>query len=207
MPAAASPSNLFVDDPSDFLASLEDQLSAYDLAEASIITSQPSDCLALVRSGGIATVVAHLNMKDDGLSLLEEVRKMAGADVECIVITAHEPTPIQRQRAEALGVQIVRKEFLPDLLEHLQSPPATRQMQQRLKALERMHQEWIEDLVAKLRDIPEYEKAFISSQNGPFTISELIDDIRELRPRGIEYIRLWRRTIGTLLQIRRKRSS
>jgi DNA-binding NtrC family response regulator len=201
----ASPSNLFVDDETDYLVSLEGQLVASGLSTDSKITSAPEECLALVQNGRFATVVAHLNMKDDGLTLLEEVRK-ADADVECIAITAHEPTETQRQRANTQGVRIVKKEFLLDLLEHLKSPPATRQMEQRLKVLEGMHREWIEDLIGTLKEVPGYEKAIISSQNGPFTVAELIEDIQKLRPRGIEYIRLWRRTLGTLLQIRKRRT-
>jgi hypothetical protein len=87
-------------------------------------------------------------------------------------------------------------------MEHLSSSYATGEMQQRLRVLEGMHYEWIEDLVATLKEIPNYEKAIISGQNGPFTVAELIRDIQELKPRGVEYIRLWRRTLGTLLRIR-----
>ncbi len=84
------------------------------------------------------------------------------------------------------------------------SSPAISKMRRRLTLLESMHHEWIEDLVATLKTIPSYENAIISSPDGPFTVAELVEDIQKLRPRGIEYIRLWRRTLVTLSKGRKQ---
>ncbi len=205
MQSGTAVSNLFVDDESDFINALEGHLARRGLSETSRITTKPEEGFALVKNGGIATVVAHLNMKGGGggLAVLERVRKSADAGVECIAITAYEPTDAQREHANMLGVRTMNKHSLPDLLDHLSSPPEMRLVQQRLKMLESMHQEWIGDLVTTLKEIPDFEKAMITGHKEPFTVAQLVKDIQDLRPRGIEYIRLWRRTLGTLSQIRK----
>ncbi len=171
------------------------------------ITTSAAECLKWVEEGEIDALFADLRMPgEDGLSIVERAQSLR--DIGTVVLTGHEATKEENRRAERLGVTIYQKDSLSDLLDDFGSEISqieARNLRRRVIALEKMNQEWAEDLLEKLEAIPELKEAIISSEGGDFTISDLIEDIRGLRPRGREYIRLWRRTLDTLLKLRRKK--
>jgi CheY-like chemotaxis protein len=171
-------------------------------------TSKPAECVEWAERNQIDVLVADVRMPEHGLTLAERIQRVS--DVEVIMLTGFDPTEEDQQHALSLGVDIYFKNSLDDFLERIDNlgtppdPGEIRRLRSRVKVLERVHQEWTNDLVAKLREIPDLENAIVSSEEGSFTIAQLIDDIQELRPRGIRYIGVWRRAMGTLLGLRRR---
>jgi CheY-like chemotaxis protein len=196
----------FIDDDPEFLVLVEDKALQRGLSVRT--THDVAEGLAWAEQGDIDKLVVDLRMPEDGLTVLEDAQSKGDIDVK--LWTVFEPTEEEERRASQLGVKIVNKRQLVDLLDGLglavdtPEPGEVRKLRNRVRTLERVHQEWVDDLVSKLAEIPDLDKAVISSAKGPFTVAELIDDIRNLRPRGIEYIRLWRRAMGTILGLRRK---
>jgi CheY-like chemotaxis protein len=182
----------------------------YHLQEKGIsieVTGSPGEALTWATNGEIDILVVDMRMPEHGLSLAEKVHRVS--DVEVVMLTGFAPTAAEKQWSRRLGVVVYSKDSWDDLANYVAQAGCSydareaRELRRRLRILEYVHEEWVEDLVSKLQQIPELDKAFISSTEGPFTIAELIDDIRNVRPRGIEYIRLWRRALGTLLGLRR----
>jgi CheY-like chemotaxis protein len=201
----------FIDDSADFLRRLEAWQRRREMAV--YITSDVGQCLTWVDKNEIDTLVADLRMPTvDGIVVLEKARKLQPL-IETIILTGFEPTAAERRRAERCGIKIYGKDSIGDLQAYLAqpvkspSPAKVREMENRLKLLELVHREWAADLVSLLKDKPEFEKALISSADGPFTVRELIEDIEELRPRGVEYVRLWRRALLTLLRLDKRKNA
>lgn len=194
----------FIDDKADFLDHLQEELQTANFVIKT--TRDPAECLEWVRHDEIDALVADLRMpEEDGLSLIEQVQILS--DIETMVLTGYEPNAFESQRARDLSVPIYRKDSLPEFADKLSSQDKDREVRKllrRLRIFEGAHEEWVKDLIGKLKDIPHFETLVISSEEGPFTVEELIRDIRELRPRGREYIRLWQRTLGTFLKLGRK---
>jgi hypothetical protein len=148
----------------------------------------------------------------DGILVLEKARKLQPS-LDAVILTGYVPTASEKRRAEGSGIRIYQKESLGDLQSYLSLPARqytqkeVREMENRLKILQLINSEWIADLVALLKESPELEKAFITSAEGSFTLGQLIKDIEQLRPRGVEYIRLWRRTVSTLLRLQRGKNA
>lgn len=195
----------FIDDDPEFLVLAEDKAQQRGLSVRT--THDPAEGLAWAEQGEVDKLLVDLRMPEDGLTVAEEAQSRA--DVDLKLWTVFDPTEEEERRADHIGVKIENKRQLVDVLDaigraaHPLDPTEVRRLRNRVKTLERVHQEWVEDLVSKLGEIPDLEKAVISSAKGPFTVAELIDDIRNLRPRGIEYVRLWRRAMGTILGLRR----
>ncbi len=195
----------FIDDKADFLDHLEDQQRMRGIRVK--MTSDPEECLQWIRQGEVDLLVVDLRMPDigDGLDLLEQAQNIR--NIEGMILTGYEPTQAERQQATNLGVRLLKKDDLDELLDDLMRPRNRMEilkMENDLWRFKQMHQEWVDDLVKKLKRIPDLEEAIISSEEGPFTVAELIDDIKELRPRGREYVRLWRRALDTLLKLEKK---
>lgn len=195
-----------IDDSPTFLQLLHSSLQTKGIPIK--VTSDPLQCVEWAEGGEIDVLVADIRMAESGLALAERIR--SASDIEVIMLTGWNPTEEERRRALNLGIDIYFKNSLDDFLDRIDKlgepldPNIIRKLQSRIKVLERVHQAWTDDLIAKLREIPDLEKAIVTSAEGNFTIAELIEDIKELRPRGIEYIGLWRRAMGTLLGLRRK---
>jgi CheY-like chemotaxis protein len=197
------PSIGFLDDSVDFLQSLRDQESVRQLSIRT--TERAAECLEWVKQGVIDVLVADLRLPSgSGLTILEEAQKIG--DVFGILLTGYQLTAAEQAQARQLGVTIFRKDALSDLLDYLErfairvEPLEMLKLRRQLVLLESLHEEWSADLVSMLREIPCPQEAIISSDDGPFTVAQLIDDIEKLRPRGREYMRLWRRTVGTFLR-------
>jgi hypothetical protein len=77
-------------------------------------------------------------------------------------------------------------------------------LQAKVEMLERYHEKWVSDLLEQLNAIPDPGEAWISSAKQPFTVAQLIDDIRKLTPRGIEHTDLWRNALKTLHNLGKK---
>ena len=200
----------FVDDDPQFLSRMEIWLSRH--AMPTHATTDVVECLRWVVEDKVDTLVADLRMPaGDGILVLEKARKLQPG-IEAIILTGYVPTASEKRRAEGNGIKIYQKESLGDLQSHLSLPAKeysqkeAREMENRLKILKLVNDEWIADLVALLRESPELEQSFITSAEGSFTLGELIKDIELLRPRGVEYIRLWRRTVSTLLRLQRRKN-
>jgi len=198
----------FIDDHIEYFQSSENWLAGLPMAVCTF--SDVQECLTWVEQNDVDTLVADLRMPEvDGIVVLEKARKLRPL-MQTVILTGFPPTPTQMRRAEAEGIKIYKKESLRDLQDNLerrakiQSPNDLREMENRLKLLEPVHREWAADLVSLLKDKPELEKAWISSGEGPFSVQELIEDIEQLRPRGVEYVRLWRRALLTLLKGQRR---
>jgi CheY-like chemotaxis protein len=195
-----------IDDSPTFLQLLQSSLQTKGIPIK--VTSDPLRCVEWAETGEIDVLVADIRMSESGLALAERIRRVS--DIEVIMLTGWNPTKEERQRALSLGIDIYFKNSLDDFLDRVDKlgdpldPNEIRKLRTRVKVLERMHQAWTDDLIAKLREIPDLEKAIVTSAEGNFTIAQLIEDIKELRPRGVEYIGLWRRAMGTLLGLRKK---
>ncbi|HEY2390897.1 MAG TPA: response regulator [Candidatus Angelobacter sp.] len=195
----------FIDDQEDYLDHLMSE--QIDRQVASVVTSDPAECMEWVRENKVDVLVVDLRMEGkDGLAIAQEAQNVK--DLEIVLLTGHDPTPSEKERAEELGVPIHRKDSLAELLDGLEKDrmnPEMRRLRHREKVLLAAHSMWVEDFVTKLKSIPDFEKTIISSEDGAFTVAELVDDIKELRPRGREYIRLWQHTMDTLLNFRKER--
>lgn len=199
----------FVDDDQRFLKTM-----AMWQAEASLethVSSDPSDCIGWVRDGIVNVLVCDLRMPGlDGLSVLERARKVS-SEAELVLLTSFEPTSDERRRLAAIRARVVDKtsglpEFLDGLLrgEPRKEAHHLAHLEARLARLEKLHREWVADLLAQLEEIPEREEAWISSSEEAFTVAELIHDIRSASPRGVEHIRLWRQALESLRQMGRE---
>jgi CheY-like chemotaxis protein len=191
----------FIDDQADYLELLKSEQAERRVSTK--VTSDPMECLEWVRENKVDVLVVDLRMEGkDGLTVVQEAQNIR--DLEIVLLTGHDPKPSEEQRAKELGVLIHRKDSLAELLDGLaedRTNPEMRRLRHEGKTLRAAHLMWVEDFIKKLSSIPDFEKTLISSEDGSFTVAELIDDIKELRPRGREYIRLWQRTLDTLLKL------
>jgi DNA-binding NtrC family response regulator len=154
-------------------------------------------------------VLTDLRMpREDGLSLASRLKQLA--DVDVVMFSGHAPRKDELERAQRLGLSIYQKPDLEDLIARIvesrhsidDKDKQIVDLRRKVAQLELQNKEWTADLVSKLRRVPNMEAALISSSDGSFTVAELVKDIETLTPRGLEYIRLWRRTLDTLLRLR-----
>lgn len=197
-----------VDDTPEYL-----ELMAIHLGEKGIpiaVTGRTEESLEWVVNDEIDILVADMRMPEHGLRLAEKVQNLR-PDVEVVMLTGFVPTDEEKKWAGKLGVVIYSKAALDDLIEYVMQAGSSseareaRAARRRLRTLEYVHEQWTRDLINKLQEIPELQKAVISSAEGSFTIAQLIEDIRKLTPRGIKYIETWHQVMGTLLKLRRRR--
>lgn len=198
----------FIDDSLEYLSILEIWQRRHFFPVYT--TSDLSECLGWIARDEVDTLVADLRMPEtDGISILEKARSVQPA-LETIILTAYTPTTAEKRRAEGSGIRIYQKESIGELQEYLAQPLRTytlkeiRKIENRIEIMEVIHNEWVADLISVLKETPELRQAVISSAEGPFTVQQLIEDIEELRPRGVEYIRLWRRTLATVLNLKKE---
>src|SRR5216684_159108 len=113
------------------------------------ITTSAAECLKWVEEGEIDALFADLRMPGaDGLSIVERAQSLR--DIGTVVLTGHEATKEENRRAERLGVTIYQKDSLSDLLDDFGSEISqieARNLRRRVIALEKMNQEWAEDLL------------------------------------------------------------
>jgi CheY-like chemotaxis protein len=196
-----------VDDSPEFLELMRYHLMGNGVEVAA--TGSPDESIAWVTAGEIDILIADMRMPEHGLQLAERVQRLS-TDIEVVMLTGFIPTEEERQWARKLGLVIYSKTEQDDLVQYVaeasSSPQAheTRELKRRIRILEYVHEQWTNDLVSKLERIPDLN-AVISSADGGFTISELIDDIRRLTPRGIRYIETWHRVLDTLLKMGKRK--
>ena len=205
----APPKAAFVDDDPQFLETM--RLWQRNVRMAERTTFEAEECLQWVRRGEVDLVISDLRMPGiDGVRLLERAKEL-NPNVQPVLLTGFEPDERERVRLEQIGAKVFSK--MTDLRELLESivteePRIAKQLvelQSELSTLKKMHEEWISDLISQLEAIPGLDQAWISGAEEPFTVAQLIDDIRQLRPRGIEHIRLWRNAFQTLRNLGKKR--
>jgi hypothetical protein len=126
--------------------------------------------------------------------------------------TGFEPTQAEQRALSRADAKVMSKMKvkLEDVITYVtslfDSEPAVkvRALERRVAELEAVNREWIADMVEQLQSIPNVEQAMVSTAGAPFTVADLIDDIRQLRPRGIEYIRLWRSALARVRRLKRE---
>ena len=193
----------FVDDDEAFLKSIE-RFDAV-LGARTLTTPDPQEAIAWVVAGRIATLVTDLRMPaTSGLDLLSRVRKI-DQDVEMILLTGYNLTDAERAKADELGIRVFdRVEELEQLIAYLSrgrgviSTAHAVAREIRLEALERAQAEFIQDLTAELRSIPEFATMPIAGSPDVATVGKMLDEIERLTPVGLDYLRSWRRAKATL---------
>jgi ActR/RegA family two-component response regulator len=206
----AAPSTAFVDDDPQFLETMRLWQESVNVPQRT--TDDKNECLTWVKSGDVDAVICDLRMPGfDGVSLLEEVHRVRPS-ARLYLLTGFEPTTEERKRLDAISAEVLYKMTdLRDLLESLtgQKPNESAQqlidLQSKVATLEGMHREWTRDLVESLEAIPNASEAWVSGGEEPFTIADMINDIKTLSPRGLEHVRLWRNAQHTLRELRTKK--
>ncbi len=210
-PTEAPPKAAFVDDDPQFLETMRLWQKNVQMAERT--TFEAEECLQWVRKGEVDLVISDLRMPGiDGVRLLERAKDL-NPNVQPVLLTGFEPDEKQKARLERIGAKVFSKmtdlrELLESIVTEEKEPKVARQLvelQSEVSTLKKMHEEWISDLVSQLEAIPGLDQAWISGAEEPFTVAQLIDDIKQLRPRGIEHIRLWRSALQTLRKLGKKR--
>jgi CheY-like chemotaxis protein len=206
--AARAARLVFVDDESTFLETVRQYYASQDIEAR--VTTDADECIGLVVGGHVDGVVTDLRMPGlDGLGLCERIRQIS-ADCELVVLTGYDPHPAEIERLKRIGARVALK--VADLITLLASftdsdvPASARQMielQTRVALLEKVHRAWNADLVEQLRAIPEPAESWILGGAEPFTVDDLLEDIRAMTPRGIEHINLWQSALRRLRKIRR----
>lgn len=198
----------FVDDDPSFLRTMSAWQSSIEMPVHA--TTSFEEVVRWIRDKEVDVLASDLRMPGrDGVAVLEEVHRL-NPRVSLVLLTSFDPNLEERERLGSIDAKIFFKtENLPQFLDSLverssasnEPEPAQRlaELQGRVALLEALHQEWVADLVSQLGQIPNIESALISSGEGSnFSVAELISDIKELRPRGIEHIRLWRKALQRL---------
>ncbi len=200
----------FIDDDLKFIKVIRTWQSGVDMAERA--TADPDECLQWVRQRDVDGVVVDLNMPGrDGITVIEAIRRI-DKRIAVYVLTGFDLSPEQLAALTQLHAKVFFKmrdlrEFLNMLVKRSPGDNAEQmiELQEELEVLKGMHREWMKDLMSKLEGIPNMAEAIVHSSGEGFTVQQLIDDIRELRPRGIEHIRLWQDVLRTLRKKRKKK--
>jgi len=208
------PRVVFLDDDQQFL----DTVEAANLSAKTTLTTDVKETLDLVTAREVDFVVSDMNMPgQDGVHVLQRAHQ-ANPSVGLALLTGYEPSAEQKKVLKEIHADYYYKgaDLLP-LLEEIggkaltlyvtkAEPGALTQevtvLQQRLTLLEELHSAWTGDLVEQLAMIPNQDDPVIATEEGPMSIRALIDDIRNLRPRGIRHIRLWLRGKRTVREAR-----
>jgi CheY-like chemotaxis protein len=194
-----------VDDDTEFLSDIA------IIQDAVRTTSDPDECLEWVQNGEVDAVVSDLRMPGEGgVGLLQAAREI-DPTIPLALWTGFQPDPQERQVLESLEAKILSKtkHRLQDIVGYFEDVFASVPLQKlriaerRIMELEELNLEWVRDMLQQLREIPDMERALISGAGGGYTVAELIDDIEQMRPRGREYIKLWREAQARLRSYRR----
>lgn len=172
-------------------------------------TDDWEEALRWVRDGEIAFLLTDLRLDGrSGLDLLQTARGLNPV-LPCAIVTAFEPSPGERRRASQLEVPIYKKgdaleDYLLSLKKDLAGVQARRlfELEARNQMLEQINSEWTQDLIECLLKVRSAETAVVNHGDETFTVAELIEDIRNFRPRGIEHIKMYRRLVADHLKRR-----
>jgi CheY-like chemotaxis protein len=200
----------FVDDDLEFLRTMKAWQESVGMPTRT--TAEPVRSLDWVRERVIDVLVTDLRMPGmQGVELLEKARQLNKA-VRLVLLTGFEPTEAERARLNTIQAEIFsRTSSLSELFDSLiaGAPPYSTkrlvEIQERLELFEQMHREWVVDLLSHLEAIPDPEHMLISGMDEPTTVAQIMRDIRELTPRGVEHIRLWQNAMKTLRKLGRSR--
>jgi DNA-binding NtrC family response regulator len=200
---------IFLDDELPFLKAIkgrEDHLSINVAVTANIDQS-----LDWLRDGRGTAFVSDLKMPGrDGVTVLEEAHRIR-PEAKLALLTGHSPTREQRVRLNQIGAEYYSKDAVEQLLQDLSEQLRDREhhdldaMRSRIRQLERLNGELLADFVAELRRIRNPDEQVVVNGDDVFTVAELISDLEQQTPRGIEHVRLWLRAFGTLRQMGRRK--
>jgi DNA-binding NtrC family response regulator len=209
------PRLVFLDDDEGFLGAVR----AANVNTGAVLTADVDKTLDLVKKQEVDYLVSDMRLSgEDGVRVLREAHEENPA-VGLALLTAYQPTPEQKEILKKIKAEVFYKG--PDLLRLLTEIEAQALMRyvderdtnaitqevhalrRRLALLDELHGEWMTDLVEQLSAIPNQETATVVTEDGPTTILALVDDIKNLRPRGIRHIRLWLQAKKTVREARR----
>jgi CheY-like chemotaxis protein len=174
-----------------------------------LTTTRIDEALRWVEQGRIDTLVSDWVIPGaDGLDLLAEAHQIDDR-IELKLLTSHSISETVEHRVQELGANHYEKTTgLGQLLTDLSAPPAEkasglsdRSESTRDKRLEGLYVAVVQPLLDELYAVPNPHSARISSSSESFSVAELIDDVRELTPRGLEHIGLWLRMLHTLQRL------
>jgi two-component system, response regulator, stage 0 sporulation protein F len=209
------PRVVFLDDDPQFLETVQ----AANLNAVTTVTTDVKETLHLVEAKEVDYVVSDMNMPgQDGVHVLERAHSV-NPDVGLALLTGFEPTAEQKRVLARIKADVYYKgaellQLLTDIegqalaryVDQRDAVAITQEistLRQRLALLEELHVAWTADLVDQLAAIPNPEKRIVSTEEGPMSILDLIEDIQKLRPRGVHHIRLWLRGKRTVREARR----
>jgi CheY-like chemotaxis protein len=153
--------------------------------------------------------------QQDGISVLEQAHnRFPGMNL--MLMTSYDLSPVQRERLRRIKAQHYDKtqaveELIRDLaqLDPVRDGPAAavigQRAAERLLALEELHRDWVEDIAAELEKTGDLENARIATAAGSLPLTELIDELRALTPRGIYHAKLIMKARRTLAALRPRR--
>lgn len=180
-------------------------------------TSDVEELLEWVRQGLVDAVVSDLRMPGrDGIEVLRCVRE-ENAELPVGLMSVFSPNADENRRIVACKLTLYDKHQLDDLLGQLIAEVQSQQQVRldlvgrvreletrnasltvRNRLLERSYEEILQDLVASLKTIPEPQEKAFWYDGQEILVGELIEDIRNLTPRGVKFIGLWRRAMANL---------
>lgn len=206
-----SDQTMFIDDEANFLEVLRLWQEHHGMRP--LVTSNATEAFDLIKTNGIKNVVSDLRMPNiDGITLLENVHKL-NRRLKLYLLTGYDLTPEQKSRLRKIGAEDYQKYDFRELLSKLAEPIAPVdetglliETRQEMERLIKMNREWTKDLVEQLEEIPEPERAWLTTSNEAFTVKDLINDIEALNERGLEHIRLWQSMMRRLRNKRRTKS-
>lgn len=173
-----------------------------------LTTKSADDVISWAEMDSIDVLLSDWRMPIDGLELLERVREI-NEQIRLYLVTAYTINEEAERRLKRIGAEVHYKgtdfsAFLGSLASGPADSPDVKIDRKRLQALEQMHAEWVADLMADLEAIPDASSAWISGSTSRFSVAELIDDIRNATPRGIEHVRLWQQSRRILRGLKRQ---
>jgi CheY-like chemotaxis protein len=200
----------FIDDDTSFTDVIDHW--ARDSHPDALVTSDPEELHQHLDSGRVATVVSDLRMPGiDVLGMMEDIRRRHES-VRLVVLTGYRPNGEEEKRLHQVGAEIFMKgESLRELLDELgredvkspsiplldlQSRLSTmeeknRNLEARLKTALLINGEWTASLIETLAKTPDPDHATIYHGGKAFTVSELINDLKNDTDRGLHFLRLW----------------
>ncbi len=196
----------FVDDDESFLQAI----AQGRFPDTWRTTPDPEVALKWVKEHEIGFLVSDLRMGVvSGLDLIERARNL-DPNMPAALLTGYSLTPHEKYLATSLGIAVYnRASDLELLIEHVtndatigETAAAAIAKNARLVALEKSHAEFVLELTAELRSIPSADSMPIIGDSQVATVSDMLGEIERLTPRGLGYLRSWRRAKATL----RKRS-
>jgi DNA-binding NtrC family response regulator len=205
----------FVDDDLQFLRSARLWQNAHGLPE--LATAEPQELVQWVKDGIVDIAVSDLRMAGiSGVEVLERVSE-ASPTVRKILLTGFDPSKEEKKRLDKANVLQFRKPEVASLLDSfIESDDETEisadseaadqvlDLQARVEELEAIHRAWAVDLIEDLEAIEDQDGRIIGGAFNGATVAEVVTDIRDITPRGMEYIKLWRGAMSTLRRLGRK---